>query len=242
MMPNTILFDLDNTLLNSIDFDELREEFGRLFVEYLSPVVTPDRVIQAMGDAEGAIDANDGTDESNHKVFMSAFSRSVALRPYELVPIFEVLWSEGFPKLQDCWKVVPEAREVIRWIFDHGMEVVIATGMMFPKIAIEEKLSWAKIPVTEFDYSFITHDENMHASKPHPAYYLEVLENIGHQPRECLMVGDDWEHDVVPASVVGIPVYWIADEQTERPDWDLQIVGQGGLLNLLDWLRKSSVS
>lgn len=240
-MYKAILFDLDNTLLNSIDFDDLREEFGRLFVEYFAHVVTPDRVVQAMGDAERASDANDGTNKSNGEVFLDAFSRSVGLRPSELDPIFEVLWSEGFPKLRACWKVEPEAREVVSWIFDHGMEVVIATGMMFPKSAVEEKLNWAKVPVTEFDYSFVTHDENMHASKPHPAYYLEVLENIGRQPRECLMVGDDWEHDVVPASVVGIPVYWIADKEEGRPDHDISMVGQGNLGDLLSWLKNYSI-
>lgn len=236
-MIKTILFDLDNTLLNSIDFDELREEFGRLFVEYFSHVVPPDRVLQAMEDGEGAIDANDGTNKSNREVFLEAFSRSVGLRPSELGPIYDVFWSEGFPKLRDCWQVVPEAREVVSWIFDHGMEVVIATGMMFPKNAVEEKLNWANIPVTEFDYSYVTQEENMHASKPHPAYYLEVLEHIGHQPQECLMVGDDWEHDVVPATSVEIPTFWIADKEDERPDPDISIVGQGSLNDLLVWLQ-----
>jgi FMN phosphatase YigB (HAD superfamily) len=229
MMPNTILFDLDNTLLNSIDFDDLREEFGRLFIEYFSHVVVPDRLFQAMEDAEGAIDANDGTDKSNHEVFLTTFSKSVGMQISELTPIFKVFWSEGFPKLRECWKVVPEAREVIRWIFDHGMEVVIATGMMFPKDVIGEKLNWARIPVTEFEYSLVTHDENMHASKPHPAYYLEVLEKIGRLPQECLMVGDDWEHDILPASVVGIPVYWIADKGEEQPDLSVHLEGQGSL-------------
>ena len=239
-MYKAILFDLDNTLLNSIDFDELREEFGRLYVAFFAHVVPPDRVIQAMEDGEGAMDANDGTNISNGDVFLDAFSRSVGLRLSELGPIYDVLWSEGFPKLRDCWQVVPEAREVISWIFDHGMEVVIATGMMFPKKAVEEKLNWANIPVTEFDYSYVTHEENMHASKPHPTYYLEVLENIGHKPQDCLMVGDDWEHDVVPADSVGIPCFWITNGEYEIPDSEVAVKGNGSLSDLLNWLQGQS--
>lgn len=236
-MFKTVLFDLDNTLFSCIDFDELREEFGNLFVAYFAHVVPPDRVRQAMEDGEGAIDANDGTNRLNREVFLDAFSRSAGLRLSELGPVYDVFWSEGFPKLRECWQVVPEAREVISWIFDHGMEVVIATGMMFPKNAVEEKLNWANIPVTEFDYSYVTHEENMHASKPHPAYYLEVLEHIGHQPQECLMVGDDWEHDIAPADSVGIPCFWISEGTTEQLNPAVRLEGQGSLNDLLVWLQ-----
>ena len=79
------------------------------------------------------------------------------------------------------------------------MEVVIATNPLFTRIALEQRLKWANIPVSEFNYSLVAAFEVMHAAKPHPEYYHEILDHLGGKPEEGLMVGDDWERDIAPA-------------------------------------------
>jgi FMN phosphatase YigB (HAD superfamily) len=74
---------------------------------------------------------------------------------------------------------------------------------------VEARLRWAGLPVSEFDFELVTTYENMHAAKPQPAYYEEILAQIDLAAAETLMVGDDWENDIVPAASVGCYTYWL---------------------------------
>jgi FMN phosphatase YigB (HAD superfamily) len=68
----------------------------------------------------------------------------------------------------------------------------------------------------------------MHATKSHPAYYREILNRLERRSDECLMVGDSWKMDVLPASSVGLQVYWVNDED-EPPPQDVPLAGRGSL-------------
>ena len=150
------------------------------------------------------------------------------------------LLGEAFPAMRQYWRKIPEARSTVMWLKEHGYDVVIATGMLFPRFVIEMKLEWAGVPSSEFEYLFITDWENMHTNKPLPEYFVEVLDHVGRAPDQCLMVGDSWEHDVVPARTVGLPVYWIADKDEEKPDPSIHLVGQGNLSDLLTLIQIQS--
>jgi FMN phosphatase YigB (HAD superfamily) len=109
--------------------------------------------------------------------------------------------------------------------------VAIATNPMFPRIAVEERLAWAGVPVEQFDYALVTTYENMHATKSHLAYYREILEKLGRRSGECLMVGDNWKMDIVPASAVGLQAYWVTEE-SKLPSPSTSLVGRGTLADL----------
>jgi FMN phosphatase YigB (HAD superfamily) len=49
----------------------------------------------------------------------------------------------------------------------------------------------------------------MHSTKPNSRYYSEILERIGRSPDECIMVGDDWGNDIVPATKANLQVFWV---------------------------------
>ena len=115
------------------------------------------------------------------------------------------------------------------------LETCDATNPLFPRTAIEQRLDWAGVPVTEFDYALVTTYENMHATKDHPAYYHEMLAHLGRQPGECLMVGDNWEWDVATPASVGVRAYWIAEPDEEPPAGGVTPVGQGMLADLWEW-------
>jgi putative hydrolase of the HAD superfamily len=72
----------------------------------------------------------------------------------------------------------------------------------------------------------------MHAAKPQPIYYREILEVVGCEPSEALMVGDDWRNDIAPAAAAGLFAYWIALGDAEPPNPGL-IHGRGSLDALL---------
>ena len=203
----------------------------------MAHLIPPERTISALQSAVAATDANQGDGPTNEAVFGATFYSRVGYEPGDLADVEERFWSEEFSKLCDLTRSLPEARLVIEWAFQHGLQVAITTGMLLPRIAAEQKLEWARVPVTEFDYALLSTWSNMHASKPHPAYYHEVLAHLGRQPDECIMVGDDWEHDIIPATSVGIPSYWITEPDDQPPEQRLLCVGQGALSDLLAWLR-----
>ena len=57
----------------------------------------------------------------------------------------------------------------------------------------------------------------MHASKPYVAYYKEILDYIGKEPNNCVMIGDMWEDDIVPATSIGIYGYWFTESDVKPP-------------------------
>jgi hypothetical protein len=133
--------------------------------------------------------------------------------------------------LSSLTRLLPEARPLVEWTFERGLQVTIATNPLFPGTAIEQRLEWAGVPVgarLPRPYALVTSYEIMHAT-------------LGRQPGECLMVGNDWERDIAPAASVGIPVYWIAEPGDAPPPYGGDkrgvLVGQGTLADLWAWVR-----
>jgi FMN phosphatase YigB (HAD superfamily) len=235
-MLKAILFDLDDTLLgNSV------ETFVPAYFQKLAPqvahLVPPARLIAELMRGTEAMNANDGTGPTNEEAFAAAFYPALGYELDELRPIFERFYIEEFPKLQPLTDTRPEARALVEWAFERGLQVAIATNPIFPLLAIEQRLDWAGVPVTEFDYELVTSYENMHATKLHPAYYHEILAQLERQPGECLMIGDNWEWDIAPPASIGIPTYWVADPDETPPANNASPVGQGMLADLWNWTQ-----
>jgi FMN phosphatase YigB (HAD superfamily) len=126
---------------------------------------------------------------------------------------------------------------LVEWALDRGLQVVVATNPLFPRVAVEQRLAWAGVPVQEYDYTLVTTYENMHATKSDVAYYREVLGRIDRDADECLMVGDSWKMDIDPAMSVGIYAYWVT-EAVRPPRSDAALTGLGTLRQL--WRRVSA--
>ncbi len=234
-----ILFDLDDTLLKN-SMETFGPALSQSFTRHLAHLIPPECTISAMQSALAAVDANAGGAPTNEELFTTTFCPAVGYEPENLAGLLERFWVEGFPKLRELTQPLPAARPVVEWVFQRGFQVAIATGMLLPYSVIEQRLEWAGVPVTEFDYALLTTWNNMHASKPHPAYYYEVLAHLGRQPDECLMVGNDWKEDIVPATSIGISSYWIAEPGDEPPEQRALLVGQGTLSDLWVWLKEAN--
>ena len=194
-------------------------------------------------------DANNDGNLTNQEAFAAAFFPALGHERATLEPIFDQFYADEFPKLRSLTQQLPETRPLVEWAFECGLQVVIATNPFFPRTAIEQRLAWAKVPVSEFDYALVTTFENMHATKDHPAYYRQILTKIGQQPTECLMVGDNRDLDIVLSSFVGILAYWIVKSgETLLPPSSLEkekegkLVGQGTLADLLEWTKSGKLT
>jgi len=230
-----IFFDLDDTLLGN-SMETFMPAYFQAIAGYAAHLVPPERLLSELIRGSRAMIANDGTGLTNEEAFAAVFYPALGYERAELEPLFEQFYVEKFPKLQPLTQTRPETRPLVEWAFERGLQVVIATNPLFPRTAIEQRLDWAGVPVTEFDYALVTTYEELHATKDHPAYYREILAYLGREPGECMMVGDNWRWDVVHPTEVGIPAYWIAEPDEELPEGDVTPVGQGTLADLWEWL------
>lgn len=206
-MIEAVLFDLDDTLLGN-DMDTFVPGYFKLLSAYAAELLPGIEFIQTLLDCTEITIQNIEETRTNYEVFWEAFTARTGLDTAVAEPFFSRFYEEVFPQLQAVTQVRPLARPLVQSCFDAGLKVVIATNPLFPRAAIEQRLAWAGVPVSDFDYALVTTLENMHATKPQVVYYAEILQHIGCAPDKVLMVGDSWENDIAPAAALGIHTFW----------------------------------
>jgi HAD superfamily hydrolase (TIGR01549 family) len=215
-LPRAILLDLDDTLLAN-DMDSFAPAYFQSLARYMALEVDGDLLLTSLLRATHAMETSGGGGATNEETCAGILYPGLGRERDELEPIFNRFYIEEFPKLERLTKQRPVARQLVQFAFEAGLQVVIATHPLFPRRAIEERLRWAGVPVSDFDYALVTSYEEMTCGKATPAYYAEIARRLGRQPSECLMVGDDWERDVVGGISAGLRVFWIADAGADPP-------------------------
>ncbi|MEZ4590306.1 MAG: HAD family hydrolase [Chloroflexota bacterium] len=208
-MLKAILFDLDDTLLGN-DMDRFLPGYFDLLGRFAEKYLPRDQFLPELLASTEAMIRNVDPALSNRDVFWQTFEQRTGLDSAELELFFEQFYRNQFLQLEGRTEKRPFAAQLVQFCFDHNLEVVVATNPLFPLIAIEARLAWAGLPVDQYNFALVTGYENMHAAKPQPAYYTEILQKIGCAPAEALMVGNDWEADILPARSVGIQTYWLS--------------------------------
>lgn len=241
-MIQAILLDLDDTLLGN-DMDSFMPAYFDLISQYASGIMEKKRFLRELMVCTQAVIENTCPNQTNRQVFWQVFQERNQLDPEELEPFFNRFYYTEFNQLIQVVQPKSVAPKLVAECFDLGLQVVIATNPLFPRPAIEARLEWAGVPVSQFDYALVTTYENMHATKPHQAYYREILHHIGCAPDSALMVGDSLELDIVPAAEIGMHTYWVTpsdNEQMELPPTSSQLGTLDDLFSLIQngWLQK----
>ncbi len=238
-----ILLDLDDTLLGNNTAEFMKRYFA-LLGEYARLLMDNATFLPHLIQATEATIRNTDPSMTNAEVFWDNFEALTGGRRSELEPFFSRFYESEFVRLQPSTLMRPAAAHLVRAAFERGLAVVIATNPLFPATAIEQRLVWAGVPVDAHPYALVTTYENMHAAKPQPAYYREILATIDCPPGRALMVGDDWKNDIAPAAALGLYTYWVAPTDVEPPAPKL-LNGQGSLDDLAalvagGWLERLS--
>ena len=215
-MLQAILFDLDDTLLGN-DMDKFLPGYFALLSEYASQYLSPDVFMAELMTCTQAMIKSEDATLSNRDVFWRLFEQRTGLDTAELEAAFDRFYRNQFMQLEARTEKRPFAAKLVQHCLDHNLDVVIATNPLFPLVAVEARLQWAGLPVDAYGFALVTAYENMHATKPAPAYYSEILQKIDCAPESALMVGNDWKNDIAPAHAVGIPTYWLASEEAVPP-------------------------
>lgn len=206
MPPQAILFDLDGTLL-PLEFNDFVSGYFAALDKKFRGIFPGGGLSEMIMTSTQKMLANDGT-KPNSDAFWEDFVKLTGYPRRELEPVFEEFYQKDFAGLCPGDSVYfPEASQVIAAVRDKGLRTVLATNPLFPRRAIEWRLAWAHLEPTLFD--FITDYENMRFSKPNPAYYRQISEELDVPARDCLMVGNDIGLDLKPAHAVGMRTYLV---------------------------------
>lgn len=235
-MIQAVLFDLDDTLLGN-HMDTFMPRYFALLGEYARPIMERERFLRELMVCTEAMMESRDTAVSNRDVFWQTFQARNQINSDGLEQFFDEFYRTEFWKLQTVVQRRPEAVSLVLACQEIGLQVVIATNPLFPRRAVEARLTWAGLPVETYAFDLVTTYENMHSAKPHAAYYQEILQAIACPPEASLMIGDDWEMDILPTTALGMNAYWLPpDDETSPPD-PTRVVAYGSLAHLADLVQ-----
>jgi HAD superfamily hydrolase (TIGR01549 family) len=211
-MINTFLFDLDGTLL-PMDNSIFEREYFKKIAHKLSGHFEPDSIVKYIWNSTMKMIGNTGGRKTNKEVFFEDFISVTGKDINVLNPIFDEFYIKEFKELGSLVRSESYVINTINVLEKRGYDIVVATNPVFPIEAIKERIRWAGLNFNTFKY--ITSYEEMHYCKPNTEYYSEILNIIGKQPHECIMVGNDVEEDIIAAKL-GIKTFLVEDYMISR--------------------------
>lgn len=226
-----VLFDLDGTLLDLDLSDFLRRYFvalERVAEPLFDSSTERSSFMKALNAAVGAMmTSHPGL--TNQAVFFDDLRTSTGIDLEAHWPLFEDFYAEVFPGLVGTARPAKGARRAVSTALDLGLRVAIATNPIFPRVAVDHRLTWAG--VADLPVHIVTTYEQMESCKPNPAYYRQTAGLLEVEPSACLMVGDDRTLDM-PASDVGMTTFYVGRESGVATDFS------GDLDDLADLLPR----
>lgn len=221
-----LLLDLDGTLLD-FDMDVFISRYLSLIRKQFENYPFANAVPQWILAGTEAMLTNTGT-MTNKEKFIENFQANTGLSETELWEIFIHFYQTDFDLLAEITRPVPGIQEFIANAFSAGYKMVIATQPVFPKLAIEKRLTWAGLDAGKFD--LITHIENMSYCKPAEGYFMEILAHLNIESEQCIMIGNDIEMDMA-AGQFGFETFFLKNRHL--PNANSKIAYHSGNLNSL---------
>jgi FMN phosphatase YigB (HAD superfamily) len=207
-MINTLLFDIDNTLIlfNETDF----------FQTYL-PAITahfsdlmPEALFQERIVSASQLLLNNRGRKTNADFFLDAFSKGYEKNRTVFWRRFIDFYKTHFDQFQILIEPIKGTRAMLLKLYKMNLKLVIASHPIWPEEVQKKRLLWAGLD--EIPFNHITHIENTTYCKPQLEYYQEICDTIGERPHNCLMVGNDPVNDMV-SKKIGLLTYLTTDAE-----------------------------
>lgn len=218
-MLKAVLFDLDGTLLPMND-----NEFTRLYFGLLCKTVTPlgydsKKLVDTLWTGTSKMYRNDGS-KTNEEVFWDCFAEIYGKDKLKDKPAFDRFYSNEFKLSKSATRDNPIAKEIIDFLKNNNIKIILATNPLFPPNAIETRISFINLVPSDFDY--ITTYDNSHFTKPNPKYIEEILNKNNLKSEEVLFFGNNEVEDCDCASALNIKSYLVGDDlilKSETPPY-----------------------
>lgn len=216
-MTLTLLIDLDDTLLSNNIYTFLPvylKALGKHLIHYVSP---EQMVPQLLAATQVMIDNNSPALTLEH-AFDQAFYPAIGRSKEEMLDSLATFYETIFPDLSSLTASRPAAVELVNQAMQQGHTLVVATNPIFPRKAILHRLNWAGLDPDTIPFAMITDYSNFHYAKPNPAFFSEILAQIGWPNQPAVVIGNDLKDDLNPAAKLGVPVFWLSEPAATLPE------------------------
>lgn len=232
-MIKTVMLDLDGTLLPLFQEDFVKVYFG-LLCKKLAPLgYQPDDTVKAIWAGTKGMVKNDGS-RKNIEIFWEVFREMITGLP-DAKPHCDEFYTKEFDDVKSVLKYETSRKGLIDRLKSAGLRLVLATNPVFPLSAFKTRLKWVGLDYSDFE--FVTDYSNSTFCKPNPEYYREIMQKLGLQPSECLMIGNNVTEDMAAAQA-GIRVF-LVPEFLENPNAaDYSVFPQGTLDEAVEYALK----
>ncbi|MBQ7283857.1 MAG: HAD family hydrolase [Oscillospiraceae bacterium] len=236
MAIKTVLFDLDGTLL-PMDQDVFIKEYFTLLATKMAPYgYEPKKFIETIYNGVKAMVTNDGSC-NNEKAFWNLFTSVYGEKAAKHEPVFLDFYMNEFQNVAKSCGFKPQANEIIKFCKEKGLRVILATNPLFPSVATESRMRWAGLDKEDFDY--FTVYENSSYCKPNPKYYIELLDKIGADTKDCAMIGNDVDEDMITEKL-GMKVFLLTDDLINKSGKDISVYPNGSFEQLKQWIEENA--
>lgn len=223
-MIDTILFDLDGTLL-PLDMDNFMKAYFSTLAKKTAPLgYEPKSLIKGIWAGTEAMVRNDGS-KTNEEAFWARFAEIFGEKVYSHMSTFDDYYENEFDSVINACEPTDRSAKIIKKLKERGFCVVLATNPIFPSLATKKRAKWAGLDLD--DFALVTTYDNSGFCKPNPKYYEMILEKIGKRADQCLMVGNDATEDVA-AKYAGIEVFLLTDHLINKENIDINEYENGG--------------
>lgn len=203
---NTVLFDLDGTLL-PINGEAFEAIYFKGLSSYFLDKYEPKEFIKLIWTATKAM-VLDTSSKTNEEAFMDALQALVNEDITWMQERFNQFYLNEFDQIKIAVTPNPSIQKAVKLLKEKGYRLIIATNPMFPKIAIEKRIEWTGCDRNDFEY--VTSFEKNHYCKPQLKFYEEVLSDLDLDASQCLMVGNDINEDMI-VSKLNMSTYLITN-------------------------------
>ena len=167
-MIDTILFDLDGTLVRFIQDEFLETYFKELGKVFVKLGLDAQKAVKGVWVGTKAMVLNDGS-VLNTQRFWEAFSKHMDISDAQLCDVeaaCDNFYSNEFNIARSVVKHSEIPKKIVRSMSERGYNIVLATNPYFPPCAVDSRLSW--IGLDKNDFLLVTHYENSSFCKPNP--------------------------------------------------------------------------
>lgn len=131
-------------------------------------------------------------------------------------------------------ELMPGAKEAIEISSKH-YRLCVAANSDYAVEWTEETLK--RLEIRNY-FECVVNSFQLGVAKPSPQFYRELLKCLAHtHASECVMVGDDYENDVLAAKDVGLNAIWLC-ASTHRPEIVMADAVINSLYELPDAIRQ----
>ena len=233
METKVVLFDLDGTLLPMDQDIFVKAYFGGIAKKLAPHGYESEKLIQSIWAGTGAMIKNNG-EKTNEGAFWGTFETIYGEGARLDEPYFDAFYREDFDKVRSSCGYNPKALDTILTVKSFGLRTALATNPIFPAIATKKRMTWAGL--SETDFELFTTYENSRYCKPNHNYYLDITHKLGVSPKECIMVGNDVDEDMV-AEKLGMKVFLLTDCLINKYNKDVSVYPHGNFDDFITYMK-----